>query len=135
MVERYRNKISGPLLDRIDLHVKVNAVPIHELQEKPAGESSLVVRARVLKARKIQLERQHTCNNELQGQALETHCFLNDVTRKLLAHAMDQLQLSARAYNRILRVARTIADLEGGVSIQSSHISEALAYRNLDRPI
>lgn len=134
-VERYRSKISGPLLDRIDLHVKVTALPISDLQNAPAGESSAAVLARVMAARRRQLERQRKPNAELNGKEMSDLCRLANTPQLLLAQAMDKLQLSARAYDRILRVARTLADLEGATAIDVAHISEALAYRVLDRPV
>lgn len=134
-VERYRGKISGPLLDRIDLHVKVTALPISDLQNAPAGESSSAVLKRVMAARSRQLQRQGKANAELTGKQMSQFCELAATPQKLLAQAMDKLQLSARAYDRILRVARTLADLHGADAIDVSHISEALAYRVLDRPV
>lgn len=132
-VERYRGKISGPLLDRIDLHVKVTALPIRDLQNAPNGESSAIVLQRVRGARQLQLARQGKANAELAGKEMEQYCHLAQAPQQLLAQAMDKLQLSARAYDRILRVARTLADLEDAAAIGISHISEALAYRVLDR--
>ncbi len=134
-VERYRQKISGPLLDRIDMHVKVNPLTIAELQDAPPGEPSREVATRVAAARQRQLVRQGLANAQLQGKPLGEHCLLPPQPRQLLAMAMDKLQLSARAYDRILRVARTIADLAGAPQLQASHVSEALAYRTLDRPV
>ena len=134
-VERYRNKISGPLLDRIDMHVQVHALPISDLQNAPKGENSAAVLKRVLLARQIQTLRQGKANAQLTGPEMSQFCHLESAPQQLLATAMDRLRLSARAYDRILRVARTLADLRNADIIDSSHISEALAYRALDRPI
>lgn len=134
-VERYRSKISGPLLDRIDLHVNVDTLPISELQSAPEGEASAPVRARVLTAREIQIKRQGKANAQLYGRELMRFCELSEKPKILLATAMEKLKLSARAYHRIIKVARTIADLKGCKDIDISHISEALAYRALDRPV
>lgn len=134
-VERYRGKISGPLLDRIDLHVNVTALPISDLQNAPPGETSAVVLERVIAARDRQLLRQGKANAELSGKQMGEFCHLAKEPQQLLARAMDKLQLSARAYDRILRVARTLADLHGADAIATTHISEALAYRVLDRPV
>lgn len=134
-IARYRDKISGPLLDRIDMHVPLQALPIAELQEKPNGEVSHAVRERVLRARQIQLQRQAIANAQLKGQELQQHSRLGSGEQKLLADAMEKLQLSARAYDRIVRVARTIADLAGADTIGASHVAEALSYRNFDRAL
>jgi magnesium chelatase family protein len=134
-VARYRAKISGPLLDRIDMHVNVTALPINDLQNAPQGESSADVLARVIRTRNIQLQRQGKANAELSGKQMSQYCHLDPAPQKLLAQAMDRLQMSARAYDRILRVARTLADLQAVEAIALNHISEALAYRALDRPV
>lgn len=132
-VQRYKNKISGPLLDRIDLHVNVNSIPIGELQNKPTGEPSDTVRQRVEKARDTQLQRQGKPNTSLNSKELLKHCVLGETEKQLLSAALIQLNLSARAYDRILKVSRTIADLHQSNCIQSPHLAEALGYRNLDR--
>lgn len=132
-ISRYRDKISGPLLDRIDLQVQVSNIPIIELQKAPAGESSDDIRQRVKQCRDIQLARQGCSNANLSGKALETHCALGEMEQQLLAKAMTRLNLSARAYDRILRVARTIADMTASDTINLGHLSEALGYRQLDR--
>lgn len=132
-ISRYRNKISGPLLDRIDLHVAVNTLPIMDMQNAPAGEASAQILARVCAAQARQLHRQGQQNNALKGRDLAKYCQLDNATQKLLATAMEKLNLSARAYDRILRVARTLADLSDAERIAASHVSEALAYRVLDR--
>ena len=130
---RYRDKISGPLLDRIDLQVHVNAIPVHELQSIKASESSEQIRGRVIAARSIQLQRQHKSNSLLQGKELNDICGLGTKESKLLADAITRLNLSARVYDRTLRVARTIADMAHAEKIEVQHLSEALSYRNLDR--
>ncbi|PSF12317.1 ATP-dependent protease [Marinobacter fuscus] len=132
-VMRYRSKISGPLLDRFDLHVEV-PVPPGELLlgHGNAGESSAEVRARVLAARARQQAR-GALNAELSGAALDTACALSDDSERLLGRAMERLGLSARAMHRVLRLARTLADLDGADSLASSHVMEALGYRQLDR--
>ncbi len=132
-VDRYRNRISGPLLDRFDMHIQVNAMPIDELQNRPRGESSAQVRERVVASRQRQLKRQGKANALLAGKELEHHCRLTPELRKLMANAMDRLQLSARAYDRTLRVARTLADMAASADIGAHHVSEALGYRSLDR--
>ncbi len=132
-VDRYRNKISGPLLDRFDMHIQVNPMPIDELQNRPRGESSAEVRTRVVASRQQQLARQGKANALLAGKELEQHCKLAPEQRKLMASAMDRLHLSARAYDRTLRVARTLADMATSIDIQMQHLSEALGYRSLDQ--
>jgi magnesium chelatase family protein len=137
-IQRYLSKISGPLLDRIDLHIEVNPVPFEKLSATEMGESSEVIRLRVSKARDIQRKR-YTNNSKLFHNAqmntkeLRKYCELSDESLKLLQKAMERLKLSARAYDRILKVARTIADLESKESIQNHHIAEAIQYRSLDR--
>lgn len=133
-VQRYRQRISGPLLDRIDLQVDVPRLPPEDLQG-PAGESSKEVRQRVCKVRDCQLTRQGLANAQLTGSAIDRHCQLRAPEQQLLRQAMERLRLSARAYHRILRVARTIADLDNCSQIEAPHLGEALGYRNLDRPI
>lgn len=134
-VLRYRNRISGPLLDRIDMHIEVPTLPPRALtgqgDERP--ESSAAVRQRVVAARQRQLQRAGCANSQLQGRQLEHDCALTDEAGQLAQRAMTQLGLSARAYHRILRLARTIADMAASEVIQPSHISEAIGYRRLDR--
>ncbi|KUJ82937.1 ATP-dependent protease [Microbulbifer flavimaris] len=132
-IDRYRNKLSGPLLDRIDMQVEVASMNAAELQEAPAGESSETVRKRVLTARERQLARQGAVNAQLSGSALEQHCALGQSERAMLRASVEQLGLSARSYHRVLRVARTLADLAGLDTIGATQVAEALAYRNLDR--
>lgn len=142
-VARYRHKLSGPLLDRIDLHVEAPAVSYNELrgESAPASShwSSASMRSRVLAARKIQYERYKNSpfryNAELSGSALEKHCALSQSCHTLMRGAMGRLALSARAYTRILRVARTIADIAGEKDINERHLAEAIGMRLLDRPI
>ena len=137
-IQRYMNKISGPLLDRIDIHCEIQAVPFAELSKMQPGESSEQIRERVVTARKIQEERfkQH---RGIHSNAMMTEKMLHDYAEPdeesmdMLRMAMERLKLSARAYTRILKVARTIADLEGSEKVQSRHIAEAIGYRNLDR--
>ncbi|HAJ93228.1 MAG TPA: ATP-dependent protease [Gammaproteobacteria bacterium] len=132
-IERYRRKISGPLLDRIDMHVEVPRLSFAEM-DGPPGESSAAVRARVVAAKDRQMQRSHTLNSQLDNRQLDSVCGLQQSDRLLLQQAMERLQLSARAYHRILKVARTIADLAGSLAIEQAHISEAINYRKLDRP-
>jgi magnesium chelatase family protein len=133
-VARYRGRISGPLLDRIDLQVEVPALPPEVLTgTQPANEDSATVRQRVHAARVRQQTRQHCANAQLQGSALEKHAGLDDAGQALLRQAMERLGLSARGYHRVLRVARTIADLAGSEDIAVPHLTEAIGYRRLDR--
>lgn len=136
-VKRYLGRISGPLMDRIDLHVEVTPVSSEELASEKAEESSREVRQRVERAREIQARRFagtpiHT-NTMMNSSMLRKFCPLSRDSRELLERAMDRLQLSARAYDRIIKVARTIADLSGEEQITSAHITEAITYRSLDR--
>jgi len=138
MVQKYLNKISGPLLDRIDLHVEVTPVSFDELSSKEKGESSADIRARVMQAREVQGSRYKEnegvhANAQMSTKQLQVFCKLNPESQQLLKMAMTKLNLSARAYDRILKVARTIADLEKNKSITSEHIAEAIQYRSLDR--
>ncbi|HET8729937.1 MAG TPA: YifB family Mg chelatase-like AAA ATPase, partial [Moraxellaceae bacterium] len=132
-VARYRGRLSGPLLDRIDLHVEVPILPADVLQRGTPGESTAVVRARVLAARQRQLERQGTLNHALGPGQVGDVVPLGHQDLALLEHAMRRLRLSARAYHRILRMARTIADLDNSEVVGTTHLQEALAYRVLDR--
>jgi magnesium chelatase family protein len=137
-IQKYMAKISGPLLDRIDLHIEVPAVKYKELASKETGESSGDVRKRVIAARKIQLKRFEGmkgmfCNAHMQSKEIQTWCKLESAGEELLKMAITKLGLSARAYDRILKVARTIADLADSPSIRPEHISEAIQYRSLDR--
>ena len=135
---RYMNKISGPLLDRIDLHCEIQAVPFAELSQMKPGESSAVIRERVVAARKIQEERYRLfkgihCNAMMTERMLHEFAEPDAQSLDMLRMAMEKLKLSARAYSRILKVARTIADLAGSEQVQAMHIAEAIGYRNLDR--
>lgn len=137
-VHRYLSKISGPLLDRIDIQCEIEAVPYEQLRDTQPGESSAAIRERVLKARAIQTERfKHSklvhCNAMMNTKMVRTYCALDDECDKLLEFTMTKLGLSARAYDRILKVARTIADIEGAENIQKNHLLEAISYRSLDR--
>ena len=137
-VHRYLNRISGPLLDRIDIQIEIVPVPFEKMAEQKQAESSATIRQRVIKARKIQEERfaNHPgiyCNAQMESKLLHQYANPDEKGLNLLRTAMTRLNLSARAYDRILKVARTIADLEGSESIQSNHLAEAISYRNLDR--
>jgi magnesium chelatase family protein len=137
VVHKYLNKISGPLLDRIDLHVEVIPVNINELTSIRKGENSQTIRKRVIEARLIQAERYNNttihCNAQMSTKQTRTLCALDPISQNILNTAMDKLGLSARAYERILRVARTIADLSKSENIQVEHIAEAIQFRSLDR--
>ncbi len=138
-IRRYLARISGPLLDRIDIHIEVPRLSPQDLMSKAIGESSATVRHRVETARKIQVERLKddglTCNAQLHAKQLRLHCNLDDGAQDLLKAAIHQFSLSARAYDRILKVARTVADLDSSEAIQLHHIAEAINYRTLDRKI
>ena len=132
-IQRYRGRVSGPLLDRIDLHVTVSRLSPEELREgAPAGECSADVRSRVIAARERQLQR-GTLNAHMDSKALRLCAHLSEADQNLLEQAIERLQLSARAMHRILRVARTIADLAGSDGIDTAHLAEAIGYRQLDR--
>ncbi len=144
VVHRYLNKVSGPLLDRIDLHIEVTPVTFDEMTSNHKAESSENIRIRVEKARDIQLSRFKEynlytqdspihCNAMMPSQMVKEVCALDDAGKSLLKTAMERLGLSARAYDRILKVARTIADLENMETINLDHLSEAIQYRSLDR--
>jgi magnesium chelatase family protein len=137
-IKRYLGRISGPLLDRIDIHVDVPAVNYKELSSDRSGEASAAIRERVVKARKIQIERFANHKNiyknaDMSSKMIREYCKLDSASQSLLKVAMEKLGLSARAYDRILKVSRTIADLAGAENISSLHISEAIQYRSLDR--
>jgi magnesium chelatase family protein len=138
VVQRYLSRISGPLLDRIDLHIEIIPVPFEKLSEMKESESSEKVRQRVMKARKVQEERFKDipgvyCNAQMSSKQMRTYAQPDSAGSELLKNAMLRLNLSARAYDRIIKVSRTIADLEASESILSHHIAEAINYRNLDR--
>ncbi|MEJ5055192.1 YifB family Mg chelatase-like AAA ATPase [Sphingobacterium sp. MYb382] len=138
MVQRYLSRISGPLLDRIDLHVEVTPVAFKELTDTQQGEKSMVIRARVIEVRKIQQERFKELKNlhsnaQMGSKLVRQYCDLDEPSAQLIKVAMERLGLSARAYDRILRVARTIADMDGSTNIASQHIAEAIHFRSLDR--
>jgi magnesium chelatase family protein len=137
-MQRYLGKISGPLLDRIDIHIEVTPVPFEKLSDDRRGEESVSIRKRVMHAREIQSERfkefERTHYNAQMGvKQIRTFCRLDSISLDLLKTAMERLNLSARAYDRILKVARTIADLEDSKEIAGVHISEAIQYRSMDR--
>jgi len=137
-MQRYLSKVSGPLLDRIDIHIEVTPVPFEKLSDERRGELSNVIRERVTKARKLQsnrfLENENIHYNAQMGvKQIRSFCKLDETSLQLLKTAMEQLNLSARAYDRILKVSRTIADLEASENITGNHISEAIQYRSLDR--
>ena len=138
-IRNYLGKISGPLLDRIDIHIEVPQVKYRELSDTKEAESSRVIRQRVEDARAIQLERfkstQIFCNGQMQNKLIKEHCILDQEAQKLLQMAISELSLSARAYDKILKVARTVADLEQKEVILQEHIAEAVQYRSLDRKL
>nr|WP_330219728.1 ATP-binding protein [Cupriavidus metallidurans] len=132
-VQRYQSRLSGPLLDRVDLQIEVPAQSQQEMFDGQPGEPSQTVRARAVVARERQLTRQGTPNSELAGRAIETHCPLDNEARTLLRDAMQKLGWSARAYFRVLKVARTIADLNGAEVLTAGHVAEAIQYRRVLR--
>ena len=131
---RYREKLSAPFLDRIDLQIDVLRLPHQDLQKPEKSETSEQVRARVVRAREKQLQRQQKANRFLENKDIERYCQVSSGDQALLSQIMDKFNLSARAYHRILKVARTIADLDDSLDIQTAHISEAVSYRAMDRP-
>jgi len=143
VIQKYMNKISGPLLDRIDIHLEVPSLKVSEItDDNNTGENSKTIRERVINARKIQLERFKNIiiqgrkiytNSQMNSKLIRKYCKLNDTSKKLIKTAIERLGLSARAYDRILKVARTIADIENKTDIESQHISEAIQYRTIDR--
>jgi magnesium chelatase family protein len=137
-MQRYLSKISGPLLDRIDIHIEVTPVPFEKLSEDRKGENSVAIRERVTKAREVQTQRFKDFDNvhynaQMGTKQIREFCELEAASKELLKNAMERLNLSARAYDRILKVARTIADLENSPNVTGTHISEAIQYRSLDR--
>jgi magnesium chelatase family protein len=137
-IQNYLGRISGPLLDRIDIHVEVPQVKFREISSERTGENSATIRERVVAARTRQHtrfanKRTVTCNARMGPRELKRYCALDEATKELLKFAMADLNLGARAYDRILKVARTIADLAGSENIVGDHIAEALQYRSLDR--
>jgi magnesium chelatase family protein len=138
VVQRYLNKISGPLMDRIDLHVEVTPVSFDELSQDIPCEGSFEIRERVEKARIVQEKRYSTkneihCNAQMNRSDFELHCQIEEASKQLVKTAMVKMGLSARAYDRILKVARTIADLDTSLNIEVKHVAEAIQYRSLDR--
>lgn len=138
MVQKYLSKISGPLLDRIDLHVEVTPVNFSELSSDRAAEKSELIRERVIKAREVQVKRFGNradlhANAQMSSQMVREQCKIDVAGQTLLKRAMEKLGLSARAYDRILKVSRTIADLAGSEEIRLEHLAEAIHFRSLDR--
>ncbi len=137
-VRRYLAKISGPLMDRIDLHIEVNPVPFEELRSRESGENSEQIRNRVVRSREIQTERYRNeegvhSNAQLTPKLMKKYCEIDTAGESLLKNAVDRLGFSARSYARILKVARTIADLDQSENISTTHLAEAIQYRSLDR--
>lgn len=136
-IQRYMAKISGPLLDRIDIHIEVPPLSYAELAHKAPSEPSSAIQARVDIARTVQQKRfsrsKIYCNSQMSSRHIRTYCQVDEHSHRLLEQAIDKLGLSARAYTRILKVARTIADLDAAEHIRPEHISEAIQYRSLDR--
>jgi magnesium chelatase family protein len=137
-VKRYLNKISGPLLDRIDLHVEVSPIAFDELSSRQSAENSAAIRERVIRAREVQKKRFEGeegifTNAQLSPKQIKEFCELDKVSETILKRAMEKLNLSARSYARILKVSRTIADLSATENIKAEHIAEAIQYRSLDR--
>ncbi len=139
-IQRYHTKISGPLLDRIDIHIEVPSLKYDELKSTQPGESSEEIRARINNARKLQLERFKSkrkiyCNAHLGSKHIRKYCSIDDQSQSLLKTAIERFGLSARAYDKVLKVARTIADLENSENIKVQHIAEAIQYRSLDKNV
>ena len=138
-IQRYKSKISGPLLDRIDMHVEVPPVRFQDISAEHHAESSAQIKKRVEKARILQQERfrgkKVYCNAQMTSRHIKKHCQIDPSSQLLLERSMEKLGLSARAYTRILKVSRTIADLEGEANIQPHHLAEAIQYRSLDRTL
>jgi magnesium chelatase family protein len=139
-IQNYLGRISGPLLDRIDLHIEVPAVKFREMSAEQPSESSAAIRERVVRARQIQQARYRgrpkvSCNARMGTRELKEHCALDDTAKALLQFAMSDMNLSARAYDRVMKVARTIADLAGSTDILADHVSEAIQFRSLDRQL
>ena len=138
VVQKYLSKVSGPLLDRIDIHIEVTPVSFDQLSGERSSEESTPIRERVIAAREIQTQRFNNsktqyCNAQLDSKQVQELCKLSPIGQKLLKTAMERLQLSARAYDRILKVSRTIADLAQSEDILPEHIAEAIQFRSLDR--
>lgn len=139
-IANYLGRVSGPLLDRIDIHIEVPAVPFKDLSGAPSGESSAAIRTRVMAARALQHKRfaggaRVSCNAHMGARELKRHCALDEASLELLKMAMTDMNLSARAFDRILKVARTIADLAHAESITADHVAEAIQFRSLDRQL
>ncbi len=138
-IQTYRSKVSGPLMDRIDIHLEVPAIKFNEISSNVQGEPSAAIRDRVTRARSMQQDRFRSdgiyANAQMKPKHIRKYCAIGDDCQSLMEKAMNRLGLSARAYNRVLKVARTIADLEGSREIGSHHVSEAIQYRSLDRTL
>jgi magnesium chelatase family protein len=139
-IQNYLGRVSGPLLDRIDIHIEVPPVKYRDMAGEQPGESSAVIRARVIEARRRQLERFRgnpgvSCNARMESRLIRRHCRLDESTHHQLENAMKDFGLSARAYDRILKVSRTIADLAGSDGISGDHLFEAIQMRSLDRQL
>jgi magnesium chelatase family protein len=138
-IRQYQGKISGPLMDRIDLHIEVPSVKYRALSEKEGGESSQAIKNRVNAARNAQKRRfgqnDIVCNARMTEKQIKTFCAIDDDSHKLIEMAIEKLGLSARAINRILKVSRTIADLEKKEKVEAAHVAEAIQYRSLDRSL
>jgi magnesium chelatase family protein len=138
-IQKYLGRISGPLLDRIDIHIEVPSVKFREITGGRPGESSAAIRQRVMAARKVQHKRfagsKVSCNARMGSRHLKEFCALDEATMEMLKLAMAEMNLSARAYDRILKVSRTIADLAGAESLTSDHVGEAVQFRSLDRQL
>ena len=137
-IQNYIGKVSGPLLDRIDIHIELPSIEYKELSETKDAESSEIVKARIEKAQAIQKERftgSNLYNGQMNAKQIKKYCVLKNAANELLKKAMNELGLSARAYNKILKVARTIADLAGSEEIRAEHIAEAVQYRSMDMRI